>query len=230
MRGTNIKIFSFIMFLWLIPCIDFAQKVSDKDINIKIGATLGLQSYNGDNAGYPQYSSVDEFIEKAPLSSVDIALSYKSKYHEFYVGSLVNEKTIGIKYKPSIGGIFGYNYFVDKNPHSIQFYLNYSLIFQRYIYDKTIEFPVYPNIIENWTYKRQYYNNVFGYGINFYLTKNKNIYFYQTTGIALTYYNEKSILNNVKQDNDVYFNAPRIMFTAGMTYKLTSIKNKTKTE
>jgi len=202
----------------IVPDYNYAQTNINKDLKLNIGSTLCLSARD---ISFPAYSGY-------------IAPSLQLGKHEIYLGCLVNERTEGKKFKPSLGGIAGYKFYVGKNPGAIQFYLNYSLILQRYLYveDYTIYWgPNYPNGYDiNYISKERFYNNVFGYGLNFYLTKKKNIYFYQTTGYSIVRYIDKGYKNGSLASIHKDFFWDQIMFTAGLTCKLTSIKSKTKTE
>jgi len=202
----------------IVPDNNYAQTNITKDLKLNMGSTLCLSA---DDISFPSYSFY-------------IAPSLQLGKHEFYLGCLVNERTEGEKFKPSLGGIAGYKFYVDKNPGAIQFYLNYSLILQRYLYSEDYTFYSGPNhtnsYVVNYINKERLYNNVFGYGLNFYLTKKKNIYFYQTTGYSVIRYIDKGYEDNKFTNVYKEFIWSQIMFTAGLTYKLTSLKNKKATD
>lgn len=197
---------SILLGLFVVPEKNYSQSAVARNLYLNLGSTL----------------NVDANAENDVLYSGYIAPSLKLGKHEIYIGGLINEQEWGIKFKPSLGGLLGYKFYIDKNANPIQFFLNYCMIIQRYlIYD---DYWSYNS--EIFTIKQRFYNNVVGYGLNFYLNKKRNFYFYQTTGYSIMLEKDKDYLNSNYDHKDHQFYWSQLMFTVGMTCKLTSFKNK----
>jgi hypothetical protein len=146
--------------------------------------------------------------------------------HEFYIGPLVNERQFNAKFKPSIGGLTGYRFYLEKNEKVLNVFVQYSFQFMRYeyIYNSSYNSNViisFPYQAEQEKWRDNVINNVIGYGLKIYLNKTKTFSFDHTIGYSIILYSDKN-KNNHFASNE--FSWSGINLTGGFCYRFHSLK------